>query len=70
MGRYLKSPGIKNKDFVKSRIGVEAERYWAKPDMIHKEESITMIMNQKSCDRNEAIITIEEGKNGNNDFYS
>jgi len=37
---------------------------------IHKEESITMIMNQKSCDRNEAIITIEEGKNGNNDFYS
>lgn len=37
MGRYLKNPDIKNKDFVKSRMGVEAERYWVKPDMVHKE---------------------------------
>jgi len=36
MGHYLNKPDLTNKQFILSRIGFEAENYWAQQNSIHK----------------------------------
>lgn len=40
MGRYLTNPDIKNKEFVRSRIGAEAEKFWQAEKTLAKPQSL------------------------------
>ena len=48
MGEYLVNPGIKNKEFVRSRIGLEAEYYWQTNKTVKPQKSIWEKLKSKS----------------------
>jgi len=43
MGRYLKNPDIKNKEFIAGRIGLEAEQFWSVHEAGDSAESINKL---------------------------
>jgi predicted SAM-dependent methyltransferase len=48
MGEYLVNPGIKNKEFVRSRIGLESEHYWQTNKTVEPRKSIWEKIQSKS----------------------
>ncbi|WP_254563567.1 methyltransferase domain-containing protein [Oscillatoria sp. HE19RPO] len=48
MGEYLVNPGIKNKEFVRSRIGLEFEHYWQTNKTVEPRKSILEKIQSKS----------------------
>lgn len=47
MSRYLTNPDLKNKDFILSRIGFEAESLWTEQDVNHKALTWNKIRSKK-----------------------